>query len=207
MLFGGVGFVGSILGLVVLLAVAAIFGGAPATAAGGALGIPPVVFSAYLTAEAEAPTIAPDCEVDWPVIAGIWKVESHHATTAGRRVDPAGQVTPPLYGVTLDGSTPGTRVVPDTWTGYSRDGNGDGTRDPQNVHDAALAYLCLRTPGDYTQPEDLTRALYGYDLEAPFDGTSQHDVGVECVRWTMAAISSAAMIMSARRWASDRVTA
>jgi hypothetical protein len=195
MLFGAVGFVGSILGLVVLLAVAAIFGGAPATAAGGALGIPPVVFSAYLTAEAEAPTIAPDCEVDWPVIAGIWKVESHHATTAGRRVDPAGQVTPPLYGVTLDGSTPGTRVVPDTdqgvldgdpvwdravgpaqflpgsWESYGRDGNGDGTRDPQNVYDAALAtvaYLCLRTPGDYTQPEDLTRALYGYNNSAEY---------------------------------------
>jgi len=195
MLFGGVGFVGSILGLVVLLAVAAIFGGAPATAAGGALGIPPVVFSAYLTAEAEAPTIAPDCEVDWPVIAGIWKVESHHATTAGRRVDPDGQVIPPLYGVTLDGSTPGTRIIPDTdggvldgdpvwdravgpaqflpgsWTGYGRDGNGDGTRDPQNVYDAALstvAYLCLRTPGDYTQPEDLTRALYAYNNSAEY---------------------------------------
>lgn len=195
MLFGAVGFLGGILGLVVLLAVAAIFGGAPATAAGGALGIPPVVFSAYLTAEAEAPTIAPDCEVDWPVIAGIWKVESHHATIGGRHVEAAGQVTPPLYGVTLDGSTPGTSIIPDTdqglldgdpvwdravgpaqflpgsWTGYGRDGNGDGTRDPQNVYDAALstvAYLCLRTPGDYTQPEDLTRALYGYNKSTEY---------------------------------------
>lgn len=190
MMFGAVGFVGSIVVLVMLLAVAAVFGGAPVNAASGALGIPPVVFSAYLAAEAEAPSIAAECRVDWPVIAGIWKVESAHATMGGRRVDSDGQVTPPLYGVTLDGSTPGTRVVPDTdqgvldgdpvwdraigpaqflpgsWRSYGRDGNDDGIADAQNVYDAALstvAYLCLRTPGDYTNPTDLARALYGYN--------------------------------------------
>ena len=198
MVFGAAGFLGSMMVLVMLLAVAAIFGGAPATAAGGALGIPPVVFSAYLAAEANAPSIGADCEVDWPVIAGIWKVESQHATTGRRSVDSDGQVTPPLYGIVLDGATPGTRIVPDTdqgvldgdpvwdravgpaqflpgsWESYGRDGNGNGIADPQNVYDAALAtvaYLCLRSPGDYMQPDDLTRALYGYNNSTEYVDT------------------------------------
>jgi len=187
---GAVGFVGSILILVMLLAVAAIFGGAPATAAGGALGIPPIVFSAYLAAESQAQTITPECQADWPIIAGIWKVESGHGTAGGRTVGADGQVTPPLYGPTLDGALPGTAVIPDTdggvldadpvwdravgpaqflpgsWRSYGRDGDGDGNVDPQNVYDAALstvAHLCLRTPGDYTDPGDLARALRGYN--------------------------------------------
>ncbi len=186
---GAVGFVGATLLLALLLAVAAVFGGG-ASAAAGALGIPPVVFSAYLSAVAQAPTITRDCEVDWPIIAGIWRVESHHGTLGGRTVGPDGTVTPPLYGITLDGSVAGTAIIADTdrgvldadptwdravgpaqflpgsWRAYGRDDNRDGQADPHNVFDAALstvAYLCLRTPGDYTNPEDLARALRGYN--------------------------------------------
>ncbi len=187
---GAVGFVGSTLLLALLLAVATVFGGAAASAAAGALGIPPVVFSAYLSAVAQAPTITPQCEVDWPIIAGIWRVESHHGTVGGRTAGPDGTVTPPLYGITLDGSVAGTAIIADTdrgvldgdpswdravgpaqflpgsWRAYGRDGNRDRQADPHNVFDAALstvAYLCLRTPGDYTNPEDLARALRGYN--------------------------------------------
>ena len=160
-----------------VLGVAAVVAGGPAAAAGGALGIPPVVFSAYVAAEANAPSVAEDCVVDWPIIAGIWKVESNHATYRGRTVTADGIVTPPLYGITLDGSTPGTARIPDTddgvldgdptwdravgpaqflpgsWRALGQDGNADGTNDPQNVFDAALAtvaHLCLTAPGDYT---------------------------------------------------------
>ena len=56
--------------LLLVLGVAAVVAGGPAAAANGALGIPPVVFSAYVAAEANAPSIAPGCVVDWPVIAG-----------------------------------------------------------------------------------------------------------------------------------------
>jgi hypothetical protein len=183
-----VGFPGLTLILVMLLAAAAVSSSAPALAGAGAAGLPPVVFSAYLAAQANASTVAEGCAVEWPVIAGIWKVESGHA--ASRSIDPTGRVTPPIYGPILDGSTPRTRVVPDTdngeldgdpvwdravgpaqflpgsWRGYGRDGNGDGIADPHNVFDAALstvAYLCLRTPGDYHNPDHLAWALRGYN--------------------------------------------
>ena len=181
--------------LVLVLGVAAVVAGGPAAAANGALGIPPVVFSAYVAAEANAPSIAPGCVVDWPMIAGIWKVESNHATFGGRTVTPDGMVTPPLYGIALDGSVPGTAAIPDTdnglldgdpdwdravgpaqflagsWRAFGQDGNGDGLADPQNVFDAALgtvAHLCLTVPGDYTNPDDLAAALLRYNNSAEY---------------------------------------
>jgi murein DD-endopeptidase MepM/ murein hydrolase activator NlpD len=176
--------------MLIVFAAAAVSGTTPALAGATAAGIPAVVFSAYLAAQSGASMVAEDCVVDWPVIAGIWKQESDHATIGGTTIDPDGQVTPPIYGPTLDGSIPGTQTIPDTdggmldgdpvwdravgpaqflptsWRTYGRDGNGDGIADPQNVYDAALstvAYLCLRTPGDYHNPDHLTRALYGYN--------------------------------------------
>ena len=193
-LIGILGIVTAPLWIVMLIitmgAAALTAASSPAAAAGGALGIPPVVFSAYIAAEANAPTIDEGCVVDWPVVAGIWKVESNHATTGGRSVDTHGQVTPPLFGITLDGSQPGTAVIPDTddglldgdrvwdravgpaqflpgsWRAFGQDGNNDGSADPQNVFDAALgtvAHLCLASPGNYQDPTDLARALRRYN--------------------------------------------
>lgn len=186
----GVAGGGALLGFLLLAGLAAAGMRTPATSGASAAGIPPVVFAAYLAAQTGAHTINPDCAVDWPVVAGIWKVESGHATYRGATVDPDGQVTPPIYGVVLDGTTPRTQTIPDTdngvldgnpvwdravgpaqflpasWRSYGRDGNGDGIGDPQNVYDAALstvAYLCLRTPGDYTNPAHLARAVRGYN--------------------------------------------
>lgn len=196
-----VGIITAPLGLVILivmLGVAVVVAGTPAAAAGGALGIPPVVFSAYIAAETNAASVAEGCVVDWPVVAGIWKVESNHATYGGRTVNSFGQVTPPLYGVTLDGSHPGTTVIPDTdsgvldgdptwdravgpaqflpgsWQAFGQDGNGDGSADPQNVFDAALAtvaHLCVTRPGDYTNPTDLEAALRRYNNSAEYVAT------------------------------------
>jgi murein DD-endopeptidase MepM/ murein hydrolase activator NlpD len=184
--------------LVVMLGVAAVVVGTPAAAAGGALGIPPVVFSAYIAAETNAASVAEGCVADWPIVAGIWKVESNHATYGGRTVDVSGQITPPLYGITLDGSHPGTAVIPDTddglldgdptwdravgpaqflpgsWRAFGQDGNGDRAADPQNVFDAALAtvaHLCLTRPGDYTNPTDLEAALRRYNNSAEYVAT------------------------------------
>ncbi len=185
----------SLLALVMMLGVATVAVGAPAAAAGGALGIPPLVFSAYLAAEANAASIEPTCVVDWPIIAGIWKVESDHATLGDYTIQNDGIVTPPLFGTALDGSIAGTATIPDTdgglldgdpvwdravgpaqflpgsWRTMGQDGNRDGIADPHNVFDAALAtvaHLCLATPGDYTTPEDLARAVGGYNNSADY---------------------------------------
>lgn len=175
---------------IMLLGMTAVGARAPAVAGSEAAGIPPVVFAAYLAAETNANMISGGCVVDWPVIAGIWKVESGHATYGGATIDPTGRRTPPIYGPTLDGTTPGTQIIADTdggaldqdptwdravgpaqflpssWRAYGQDGNGDGTANPHNVYDAALAtaaYLCGRTPGDYHDPGDLARAIRGYN--------------------------------------------
>lgn len=181
---------GALLAWIMLMGVAAVSARTPAAAGAEAAGIPPVVFAAYLAAVTNAHAIDGGCVVDWPVVAGIWKVESAHATYGGATITPGGDVTPPIYGPTLDGTTLGTQIISDTdrgvldgdthwdravgpaqllpasWRSYGQDANGDTIADPHNVFDAALAtvaYLCLRTPGDYHQPDDLARAIRGYN--------------------------------------------
>lgn len=194
----GVAGVGSLTLTVILVGFAAVFAGTPASGASDAFGIPPIVLSAYLNAETRAATIAETCQVRWQVVAGIWKVESNHATQPDHTINPDGTLTPPLYGATLDGSTTGAAIIGDTdqgvldadpawdravgpaqflpgsWRAYGQDGNDDGVADPQNVYDAALAtvaHLCIATPGDYTNPGDLERALRRYNNSAEYVAT------------------------------------
>lgn len=129
--------------------------------------VPAVNFEAYQAAADTMAHDAPRCGVDWKLIAGIGKVESHHANFGD--ADPDGTLRTPIYGPVLDGSLAGNRVItdtdggeldgdpaydravgpmqflPSTWKHYAADGNGDGKIDPQNLFDAALTtarYLC-----------------------------------------------------------------
>ncbi len=139
--------------------------------------IPAIALEAYRRASAEAGQIAPDCSVDWTILAGLGKVESDHGRVNGpHTIEADGTVRPPIIGPALDGSG-GTQAIhdtddgrldgdplwdhavgpmqfiPATWRELGRDGNGDGVKDPENFYDAALtaaAHLCLREPGDYT---------------------------------------------------------
>ncbi|WP_268241464.1 lytic murein transglycosylase [Nocardia rhizosphaerihabitans] len=126
----------------------------------GALGIPEIVLAAYRNAELAMETAQPGCGLTWNLLAGIGRIESGHASSG--RTDAAGTSTTPIFGPALDGTLPGNEVIreadggfvravgpmqflPSTWALYSADGNGDGTADPHNVFDAALAagkYLC-----------------------------------------------------------------
>lgn len=157
--------------------------------------IPLVAFDAYRSASRGAPTIAESCAVPWPVVAGIAQVESRHG-----RIDPDhrlaadGDVEPPIRGRPLDG-TRGTQTIvdtddgeldgdatwdramgplqfiPTTWRELGRDGNGDGTADPDNLYDASLtavAHLCLREPGDYSDRGELRRALIAYNASGRY---------------------------------------
>ena len=157
--------------------------------------IPLVAYDAYRSASQAAPTITDSCEVDWPVVAGIAQVESRHG-----RIDPDhrlaadGDVEPPIRGRSLDG-TSGTQTIadtddgeldgdetwdramgplqfiPTTWRELGRDGNGDGSADPDNLYDAALtavAHLCLREPGNYGDRGELRRALIAYNASGRY---------------------------------------
>ena len=130
----------------------------------GALGIPSIALAAYRSAEQKMAVAAPGCGLSWNLLAGIGRIESGHA--GGGAVDARGTAVVPIYGPALDGTLPGNEVIlqssvgnrptyaramgpmqflPGTWARYAVDGKGDGTVNPQNLFDSALAaarYLC-----------------------------------------------------------------
>ncbi|GAC70558.1 lytic transglycosylase domain-containing protein [Gordonia soli] len=137
----------------------------PPSVASGA--VPAINYQAYRAAADSVDKSSPGCRIGWTLIAGIGKVESHHANNGD--ADAKGTLRTPIYGPTLDGSLAGNEVITDTdggsidgdpvhdravgpmqfipatWEKYGADGNGDGKADPQNIYDAALAtgrYLC-----------------------------------------------------------------
>ncbi|MEU3795961.1 bifunctional lytic transglycosylase/C40 family peptidase [Streptomyces fructofermentans] len=159
-------------------------------AGGSAADIPPRMLTAYRKAVQQVGDHVPTCRgMRWPILAGIAKVESHHA--AGRTIAGNGDIRPRIYGVLLNGSGAGgnTTVFPDTdngrwdgtasaeravgpfqflpstWKGVGKDANGDKTADPHNAQDAALGaaiYLC----GDgrnLSHRSQLTAALLQYN--------------------------------------------
>ena len=137
----------------------------PASVTDGA--VPQVAFEAYRHAADTMTHDQPTCGIPWTLIAGIGKVESHHANEGD--ATPDGTLKNPIFGPVLDGSLAGNQVITDTdggrldgdsvhdravgpmqfipatWEKYGADGNGDGKIDPQNLFDAALTtarYLC-----------------------------------------------------------------
>ncbi|MEV0635731.1 lytic transglycosylase domain-containing protein [Streptomyces sp. NPDC050619] len=148
-------------------------------------GIPATVLDAYKKAAAELRTAKPGCNLPWELLAAIGKVESGQAS--GGRVDANGNTTTAILGPQLDGNgfalirdTDGGRYdgnsaydqavgpmqfIPSTWAWAGRDGNGDGTKDPNNVYDAALSaghYLC-RYGWDLSSQSDLDSAILSYN--------------------------------------------
>lgn len=137
----------------------------PASVTTGA--IPVTNYEAYESAATDVKSTHPRCGIDWKVIAGIGRVESHHADQGN--VTPDGALRSAIFGPRLDGSLGGNEVIndtdggsldgdpvydravgpmqflPSTWKMYAADGNHDGKSDPQNIFDAALTtanYLC-----------------------------------------------------------------
>ncbi|KSU58799.1 MULTISPECIES: lytic transglycosylase domain-containing protein [unclassified Gordonia (in: high G+C Gram-positive bacteria)] len=129
--------------------------------------VPVTNYDAYEAAAKSVTSTHPRCGIDWKVIAGIGRVESHHADQGN--VNPDGVLRSAIFGPRLDGSLAGNQVIgdtdggeldgdpvydravgpmqflPSTWKMYAADGNGDGKSDPQNIFDAALTtanYLC-----------------------------------------------------------------
>lgn len=145
-------------------------------------GIPRGVFPAYVRATANLAVVRPHCGLTWPLLAGIGKVESSHAS--GGRVDVTGTTRGRILGPVLNGDrglglvrdtdkgrwdrdtywdrpVGPMQIIPSIWTEWGADGNGDGFRNPNNVYDAVTtvaAYLCA-DGHDLKDPRDLVRAL------------------------------------------------
>ncbi|MEU6375482.1 bifunctional lytic transglycosylase/C40 family peptidase [Streptomyces sp. NPDC046909] len=162
---------------------------------GSAADIPARMLTSYKKAVQQTGQHVPACRgMRWPVLAGIAKVESNHAT--GRGIAANGDIRPRIYGVLLngsgaggnttafpdtdggrwDGTAQGERAVgpfqflPSTWQSTGADGNGDQVADPHNADDAALGaaiYLC-GNGRDLTQRTQLTAALYQYNHSSAY---------------------------------------
>ncbi len=131
-------------------------------------GIPAAALRAYQRAAQVIDAADPACNVEWPLIAAIGRVESNHGRYGGNVLNADGVATPGIWGIALDGTNGTTRIldtdageydrdkvydravgpmqfIPSTWAVVGVDGDGDGERNPQDIDDAALAtavYLC-----------------------------------------------------------------
>ncbi|WP_435746885.1 lytic murein transglycosylase [Nocardioides sp. SYSU DS0663] len=157
-----------------------------ATATASAAGIPQPALVAYGRATLMAPE---GCGLGWTTLAGIGWVESHHGTIDGRTVTEEGHSSRPILGPALDGrgkvaaipATPEStrwhgnadwdhamgplQFIPSTWERWAADGDGDGTADPHDLDDAALAaarYLCA-DGHDLATAAGWSAAIYSYN--------------------------------------------
>jgi membrane-bound lytic murein transglycosylase B len=151
-------------------------------------GIPAAALAAYQRAAQVIDSADASCHIQWPLIAAIGRVESNHGRYGGNTLTDDGLSTPGIFGIPLDGSNGTARIgdtdagqfdddpiydravgpmqfIPSTWSVVGVDGDGDGRRDPQDIHDAALAtavYLCSGTE-DLSTPAGQQAAVYRYN--------------------------------------------
>lgn len=147
-------------------------------------GIPATVLESYRRAAESEQARNPKCNISWPLLAGIGKVESGHASNGN--VNPDGQLKRPLYGPSLDGTNNTAAVrgaaggwsraegplqfLPSSWSKWGADGNGDGLKDLQNVYDSSLAaagYLCS-DGRDLRSASGLQSAILSYNNSADY---------------------------------------
>jgi hypothetical protein len=146
-----------------------------------------VALNAYRVAAARIGAALPACHLDWSLLAGIGRVESDHGRTGGATLGADGTSTPPVIGPALDGvhfayvadtdrgvwdhdtrydhAVGPMQFIPSTWRAYAIDADGNGTADPMDVNDAALAaahYLC-NAGGDLSTDAGQRRAVLAYN--------------------------------------------
>lgn len=154
------------------------------------LGIPGIVLDAYKQAAIRLADRDASCNIDWPVLAGIGKIESGHARFG--QVGADGTTFEPILGPVLDGNgfaaIPDTdnglldgdtvwdravgpmQFIPGTWRFVGADGNDDGVESPHNIFDAALSagvYLCAGSR-DLSDRGDLALALRSYNNSSAY---------------------------------------
>ena len=133
---------------------------------GGTLGIPGTVLDAYMRADRTLQATMPGCGLHWSVLAGIGRILGPVLNGA-----PGMAAIGDTDGGRLDGDTVWDRAVgpmqfiPSTWALYAADGDNDGTANPHNIYDAALAsgkYLCAGGL-NLLDPGQLVQAVFRYN--------------------------------------------
>ncbi len=158
-----------------------------------ATGIPPRALIAYASAQLAIAAEQPACGIEWNTLAGIGAIESNHGRHGGAVLGDDGLSTPRIVGPALDGhgvaamrdtdrgvwdgdltwdhAVGPMQFIPDTWRRWGADADGDGTADPDQIDDAALAagrYLCA--VGPMTTSAGWRAAVFAYNhLDAYVD--------------------------------------
>lgn len=152
-----------------------------------ATGIPELAVLAYAGAAIRAAEVYPDCGIGWNTLAGIGLVESDHGSYGGSSIGADFTVSPPIYGVVLDGgetehipdsdgglidgisdydrAVGPMQLIPQTWASWPSDGNGDEIGNPQNIADAAIAaanHMC-RASGGMSTPDGWRAGIAAYN--------------------------------------------
>ncbi|GAB3617270.1 hypothetical protein GCM10027416_18270 [Okibacterium endophyticum] len=150
-------------------------------------GIPPRALEAYAGAALSKAAEMPGCGLSWNTLAAIGHAESDHGRHGGSALADDGTVSPPIFGVPLDGdgtiAVPDTddgeldgdsehdramgpfQLIPQTWQNWHVDANADGREDPQNIDDSALAaanYVC-RASGDMAHEEGWLDGIHAFN--------------------------------------------
>lgn len=150
-------------------------------------GVPERALAAYAAADLGARATY-GCAVGWNTLAGIGWVESRHGTLEGGAIEAEGVARPAIVGIPLDGTdrtmairdTDGgaldgdaawdravgpMQFIPETWSIWAVDADGDGRFDPHDIDDAAATaarYLC-QAYGTLGSPETWIGAIRSYN--------------------------------------------
>jgi hypothetical protein len=156
-------------------------------------GIPVVAVEAYGYAELVMTRTVPSCHLSWTTIAALAYVESAHGSYNNSVLGADGEVTPPIYGLpldgkggrqlikdtdqgTLDGDTTYDRAIgplqfiPATWVANAIDADNNGTADPNDIDDASLtaaSYLC-KNGRDMSRADSWWEAILSYNAVQPY---------------------------------------
>ena len=154
----------------------------------GSNDVPSAALAAYRRAATTMAKVDPGCQISWTLLAAIGRVESNHGRFGGAQLGADGVSRPAIRGPQLDGAgafaaiadsdngvMDGDKVwdravgqmqfLPSTWRSVGRDGDGNGTKDPNDIDDAALGaavYLC-GAGGSLANPEGMARAAFRYN--------------------------------------------
>lgn len=152
-----------------------------------ASGIPARALAAYAGAAIAKGQAMPECGLSWTTLAAIGLIESDHGRHGGSTVGADGTVSPPIFGIALDGQSSAhipdsdggaidgdaqfdravgpMQLIPEAWRNWHVDGNLDGVEDPQNIDDAVTAtsnYLC-RASGDMVSRDGWRAGIGAYN--------------------------------------------
>ena len=154
----------------------------------GSNDVPEAALRAYRRAEKVMATADPDCDISWTLLAAIGRVETNHGRFGGAQLGSDGISRPEIRGPQLDGAGPFAAIrdsdngaldrdkvwdravgqmqfLPQTWDSVARDGDGDGTKNPDDIDDSALGsavYLC-EAGGSLATSAGMARAAFRYN--------------------------------------------